>query len=355
MGTSEHHSRTLRQVTWDGPGDVLAVASFDATLTLWREVADEDGEGLTWQCVGTVTGHENEVKSSAFSPSGEYLATCSRDKSVWIYEQDKADEYECSALLQSHSQDVKMVKWHPCQDVLFSCSYDDSVKIWAPDGDDWACKETLAAHTSTVWGLSFNSVGSRFVTCSDDKTIRIWAPAAGSTTPAVKNSADATTGNKSLGASVASALFLSPLFRAGARAVKADEETEAEQTTQFSSEDVAPTDASCPWTCSTTLQGHHTRAVYAVDWLPFEIPAVSGVSSSCIASACGDNRVRVFQPRDDDCGALESWICAADVEAHSGDVNGVAWFPSPLASGEAALLASCGDDGEVVLWRYRQA
>jgi len=155
---------------------MLATCSFDASCAVWRE------RGGDWECAAVVEGHENEIKACAWSPSGTLLATCGRDKTVWIWEVQPGFDFECVAVLNGHTQDVKCVRWHPTEDVLVSTSYDDTIKVWEEDvnGDDWSCTLTLSekenGHASTVWSAVFEPHGARrMATCSDDGKIVVWS------------------------------------------------------------------------------------------------------------------------------------------------------------------------------------
>lgn len=223
---TQGHTRSIRSTSWKpnlSPQQLcLATGSFDSTAALWRakqvsletqvfsngltgsrnnDDDDDDDRDGPWDLELVLEGHESEIKSIDFSPSGQYIATCSRDKSVWIWEDIGAnegdDDWECVAVLNEHTADVKAVAWCPeigrrddpqhnnrnySSDVLASASYDDTVRIWRQDGQgEWLCVAVLEGHAGTVWGLQWEPCpradGGRFprlLTWSADCTIRVW-------------------------------------------------------------------------------------------------------------------------------------------------------------------------------------
>ena len=134
------HERTIRHVAFAPSNMILASASFDGTIGIWENLASHGHGSIgnggnhssdNWECTAQLEGHDNEVKCVAWNSSGTLLATCGRDKSVWVWEcllsMDASDndmmmsaggtggdgEFECLAVLHGHNGDVKTVLFAP--------------------------------------------------------------------------------------------------------------------------------------------------------------------------------------------------------------------------------------------------
>ncbi|KDE06747.1 hypothetical protein MVLG_02943 [Microbotryum lychnidis-dioicae p1A1 Lamole] len=174
------HPRTIRSLSFSPTGQTLTTASFDSTVGVWSPSTDRDDNeqaSTEWETAGdSLEGHESECKSAQWSSDGRLLASCSRDKSVWVWEAVSPTEFECLAVLMEHEQDVKSLAWHPQDELLASASYDDTIKLYAADpyDDEWSCVYTLVGHTSTVWAITFSPCGTYLASAGDDRTLKIW-------------------------------------------------------------------------------------------------------------------------------------------------------------------------------------
>lgn len=166
------HSRTVRACEFSPDGELMASASFDGTVIIWEA---NNKAKTSWDQIASLEGHESEVKSLAWNREGTLLATCGRDKRVWVWERLQETEFECVSVLEGHSQDVKFVTWHPHANILYSASYDDSIRVWQEESEVWYCSETLNGHSSTVWGLTVSPSGHHLCSCSADLSLALWS------------------------------------------------------------------------------------------------------------------------------------------------------------------------------------
>ena len=262
------------------------------------------------------------MKCVAWSREGDLLATCSRDKSVWIWaaatpagsDPTESREYECLSVLNGHTQDVKICRFHPTDGSLISASYDNTLKVWREEDDDWYCTETLQAHSSTVWTIAFDptSNGNRMASASDDRSICLWVKGAASTTAST------------------------------------DENT------------LAASKSGSGWRVASVRKEAHARCIYSLDWS----------RQGKLASAGADDAICIWEPTapattiaatEAAPAAAASTAAGAPVSdsasgltllhtqrnAHSGDVNCVSWNPT-----NPSLLCSVGDDGAIKIWRF---
>lgn len=302
--------RAVRDIAWSSDGRSLAVASFDATTTVLELTG---GSIPNLEAAVCLEGHEAEVKSLCYSSTGALLATCSRDRSVWIWEVGLDFDYECVAVLNSHRGDVKRVVWHPHIEMLLSCSYDQTIRVWVEDADDWFCSEELMAHSATVWDVSFDDDGEAIASVSADGDLVIWRRE-----PPPPNIVGA-----------------APRFVVAARV-----------------EALRPEPLYCVSWCpgrDLLAVGGGDDSIHVLGKISATEDDVQSIELAETASDCNDVGSPSHQPNGDATTRLtEQWeIKCSEKRGHDGDVNCVSWSPQ-----DPKILASCGDDGLIRIWRY---
>ncbi|KAJ5343860.1 uncharacterized protein N7506_003684 [Penicillium brevicompactum] len=310
------HKRSVRTAAWKphiSGESVLATGSFDATVGIWRRwdnygapsdaptpAADEDenDENEEWRFAVLLDGHDSEVKSVSWSASGMLLATCSRDKSIWIWEDldDGDNNFETVAVMQEHGGDVKCVSWHPSEECLASGSYDDTIRIWREDLDDWGQVACLKGHEGTVWFLDWErdvegGGGARLVSCSDDQSVRVWKRR-----DVVREQGELSSASTGIPSII--------------RPVGSDE----------------------VWEEEAVLPKAHELAVYAVAW---------SKTSGLVASVGADGRIALYEER----------VVEGDGAHGIYEINHIAWAKRADRGGqEEEVLVSTADDGSVKVW-----
>ncbi len=139
-------------------GKFIITAGYDNRLILWDD---------NFNVLATAE-HEHLVNQAVFSPCGEYIASCSSDYSVRLW--NKRDLSEVIKFT-AHEDDVEMVKFSPSGKLLASCSRDTTVAIYDLEKSQLLFK--LIGHEADV--LSVDWVNEYVIlTCGDDSTVRYW-------------------------------------------------------------------------------------------------------------------------------------------------------------------------------------
>lgn len=114
-----------------------------------------------------LSGHQADIRTAAFSPDGQLIATASVDGTAKLWKRDGA----LIATLQGHTAAVSVIDFSPDGQTLATASEDNTAKLWRRDG---ALITTLEGHSSSVWGVNFSPDGKTLVTASGDNTIKLW-------------------------------------------------------------------------------------------------------------------------------------------------------------------------------------
>ena len=164
------HSDDVHCVTFSPDGTILASASHDTSIKLWRV---EDGA-----LIRTLLAHTSTAFSVAFSPDGEILASTSQDHTVRLW---RSNDGQQITTLTGHSAGIESVKFSPDGRILASGSTDRIIKLW--DTSDWSLIRTISSEESNthIWSVAFNPDGALLAGGSYNHTnINIWRTSDGS-------------------------------------------------------------------------------------------------------------------------------------------------------------------------------
>ena len=119
IATLQGHADRVRSVAYAPDGQTLASGSLDQTVRLWDVAAGQE--------IATLQGHTDRVTSVAFSPDGQTLASGSLDRTVRLW--DVATRQEL-AILQGHADGITSVSFSLDGQTLASSSWDKTILLW---------------------------------------------------------------------------------------------------------------------------------------------------------------------------------------------------------------------------------
>ena len=96
------------------------------------------------------------MSSVSFSPDGTKVASGFDDKTVKLWDVTSG---ECLQTLEGHSDSVRSVSFSPDGTKVASGSFDDTVKLW--DVTSGECLQTLEGHSDGVSVCRFLQMGRR--------------------------------------------------------------------------------------------------------------------------------------------------------------------------------------------------
>lgn len=169
------HTDRINAVAFNTDNTILASASSDGTLRLWKVAAggaalEPQGEPLT--------GHADAVWTAAFSPDGRLLASGGADGDIRLW--DARTGEAVGRPVKTGDATVYSLAFRPDGQMLVSAGDSSTIQRWTVNQNTLeASGEPLSGHRNWVLAAAFTPDGQLLASSGADEQIMLWDVSAG--------------------------------------------------------------------------------------------------------------------------------------------------------------------------------
>ncbi|XP_030219117.1 protein HIRA isoform X2 [Gadus morhua] len=157
----DNHLACVNCVRWSNNGLYLASGGDDKLVMVWKRAAligpstvfgssSKLANVEQWRCVTILRNHTGDVMDVAWSPHDVWLASCSVDNTIVIWNARKFPEMV--SCLRGHTGLVKGLTWDPVGKYIASQADDHSLKVWRTV--DWQMETDITKPFSECGGTT---------------------------------------------------------------------------------------------------------------------------------------------------------------------------------------------------------